>query len=83
MEHMVIMLLLNPDENEKSMRGVVGHGISAHGFDSRAQEECLEAVREALLYVEKSLEKARDVLLKNLSEVDVEWAYKNAIWPDI
>jgi hypothetical protein len=81
-EKLKLLLLLDPDKNTKSMRDIVGRGLSAHGFDSQAQKECLETVDEVLSYVEQSLDEASAYLSKNLSDKGVDWAYDHAIWPD-
>jgi hypothetical protein len=81
-EKLKLLLLLDPDINTKSMRDVVGLGLSAHGLDSQAQKECLETVDEVLSYVEKSSDEASTSLSKNLSDKGVNWAYHHAIWPD-
>lgn len=81
-EHLKLMLLLEPDENNRAARGIVGQGVSADGLDAQACDECLEIVDEALAYVENALKKANVKLARDVANKGVDWAYENAIWPD-
>lgn len=40
-EQLKIVLLLDPDKSKRALRGLVGHGVAAHGLDEPAREECL------------------------------------------
>lgn len=81
-EQLKIVLLLDPDERKKALRGIVGHGLSAHGLDETACDECLETVDEAIMHVNQSLQRANEAFVSHVADLGIEWAYRHAIWPE-
>lgn len=81
-EQLKIILLLDPDRNKKRLYGLIGHGVTAHGFDDQARNECMETAEIVCSYVEDNLDQAQEALWNAIQEQGEDWAYQNAIWPE-
>lgn len=78
-EQLKLVLVLNPDESEKKVLNLVGHGASAHNLDEDIIEQCKETVFYAVLKVTSQIDILHRKLLKLFEGEGLEWAYQNAI----
>lgn len=78
-EQLKILLVLSPDESEKKVLDLIGHGASAHNLEEHLIKQCRETVDFAIEKVSKQVNELQKKLLKLFEGEGLDWAYENSI----
>ena len=78
-EQIKLLLVLKPEEEEKGVITLIGHGASAHNLEIELIQESQETVRYAARKISLQIDALQQKLLKKFDGEGLEWAYQNTV----